>query len=144
MGDTESYFFQEAEADLAEGAAAVIPINDVYHIRVAVDAVDVVEHDEMGGEAAFEFIVVLFVQVGVVDIQEGRAGSGHGRFQEVIEIGDVGADEVRAAGFYAIAEEFADHTVELAVVDGGPEGVFGAGVEVSGEEVEIGSEVVGE
>jgi hypothetical protein len=68
MGDTEGYFFQEAEADLAQGAAAVVPIDDVHHVRVAVDAVNVIEDDEMGGEAAFEFVVVLFVQVSVVDI----------------------------------------------------------------------------
>ncbi len=104
MGDTEGYFFQEAQADLTQGAAAVIPIDDIDHIRFTVDAMYVIEDDEMGGKAAFEFVVVLFVEVGVVDVQEGRAGSGHGRFQVVVEVGDVGADEVGAAGFDAIAK----------------------------------------
>ena len=144
MGDTEGDFFQEAETDLTQGAAAVVPIDDVHHVRVAVDAVNVIEDDEMGGEATFEFVVVFFVQVGVVDVQVGRTGPGQGRFQVIIEVGDIGADEIGAAGFDAIAKEFADHAVEFAVIDGGPEGVFRAGMEVSGEEIEVRAEVVGE
>jgi hypothetical protein len=132
------------QADLAEGTAAVIPIDNVHHVRVAPDAMDVIEYDEMGGKAPFEFVVVLFVQVGVVDIQEGRAGSGDGRFQIIIEVADIGADKIGAAGFDAIAKEFADHAVEFAVIDGCPEGVLRARMKVSGEKVKVGSEVVGE
>jgi hypothetical protein len=144
MGDAEGYFFQEADTDLAQGAAAVIPISDVYEVGVAVDTVDIVEDDEMGRKAAFEFDVVLFMQVGVVDVKEGRAAPGYSCFQVIKEIWDIGADEIRATGFDAVAEELTDHAVEFAVIDGGPEGIFGTGAKAAGEEVEIGSEVVGE
>ena len=52
----EDYFFQEAEADLSQGASAIIPINDVDHVglSIALYAMDVGEDDEVGGEAVPE------------------------------------------------------------------------------------------
>ena len=82
----KDYFFQEAEADLSQGASAVIPIDDVDHVVVdpahilAIgfigNAADVGEDDEVGGEAIFEpaFCMILFMQVGIVDIEVGDAG----------------------------------------------------------------------
>ena len=74
----EDYFFQEAEADLPQGTSAIVPINDVDHIglSIALYAMDVGEDDEVGGEAVLEssFCMVLFMQVGIVDIEIGDAG----------------------------------------------------------------------
>jgi len=44
----EDYFFQEAEADLSQGASAVIPIDDVDHVGlgIALYPMDVGEDDD--------------------------------------------------------------------------------------------------
>src|SRR6185437_8611964 len=104
MGDAEEDLFQKTKADLAEGSATVVPVNDLYLILFARDAANVVEDDEMGREASFEFIVILFVQVGVVHVQVGRAGSCQVCLEVIIEIVEMGADEVGAPRFHVIAE----------------------------------------
>jgi len=43
-----------------------------------------------------------------------------------------------------VAEQLVDHTVELAIADGCPEGVFGPGVKMPVEEIEVGAEMVGQ
>lgn len=74
----EDYFFQEAEADLSQGASAVIPIDDVDHVGlgIALYPMDVGEDDEVGGETVLKptFCMILFMQVGIVDIEIGDAG----------------------------------------------------------------------
>lgn len=81
----EDYFFQEVEADLPQGAAAVIPVDDIDHVAVDLvdifavdligDAVDPCQDDEVSGKAISElsFVMIFFVQVGVVDIEIGDA-----------------------------------------------------------------------
>ena len=67
-GHAEGDLFEKAEADLAERAASIVPVDDVHFIGLVRDATDLVEDDEVGREATFEFVVVLFVQIGIVDI----------------------------------------------------------------------------
>ena len=52
----KDYFFQEAKADLSQGASPIIPIDDVDHVgfALALYAMDIGEDDEMGGEAVLE------------------------------------------------------------------------------------------
>jgi len=86
MGDAENDLFQEAEAHLAKCPSTVVPINDIDHVifgdmradcrRRDVDAMDVVKDDEMGREIAFVSIMVLFVEIGIIDIEEGGARTG--------------------------------------------------------------------
>src|SRR5579872_5985673 len=126
MGDAEGDLFEEAKTDLAQGATAVIPIDDIDKIGFSGNAADIGEHDEMRGEAPFEFVVVLFVQIGVVDVE-----IRYPRFLKILtkvieEIVEVRADEIGPFCFHLIVEKLADHAVEFAIADGGPEGVFGA------------------
>jgi hypothetical protein len=86
MSYAKDYFFQEAEADLPQGTSAIIPINDVDHVVIdpahvlAIgfigNAMDGGEDDEVGGEAVLElsFCMILFMQIGIVDIEIGNAG----------------------------------------------------------------------
>ena len=67
-GDAKGDLLEKAEADLAESAASIVPVDDVHFIGLVRDATDLVEDDEVGGKATFEFVVVLFVQIGIVDI----------------------------------------------------------------------------
>ena len=99
----------------------------------------------MGRETVPEpsFVVVLFMQISIVDIEIG--GAGFEAFGEVpVQIFEVGPKDIGAAGFDVVAGQVADHAVELAVVDGGPECVFGARLEATPEKVEIASEVIGQ
>ena len=144
MCNAEDDFFQEAEADLAEGAAAVIPIDDIDEVRFARDAADIVEDDEVGRKAAFEFIVIFFVQIGVVHVEVGRSRLFYGCLEVHIDIVETRSDEVGPAGFHLIAQQLPDHAVEFTVAHGGPEGIFRTGVKVTVEEVEIGAKVVGQ
>src|ERR1700748_2314327 len=95
----------------------------------------------MRGEAAFELAVVLLVQVVVVDIEIG--GALFYAFREIgEEVPEVGPEDVGAAGVCFPAPQLPDHPVELAIADGGPEGVFGPGMEAAVEEVEVVAEMV--
>ena len=94
-GDTECDLLKEAEADLAEGTAAVIPVDDIYFVGLVGDLADLVEDDEMGREAAFEFVVVFFVEIGIVDIEVSQAGL-QALVQVGEEIGDMRAEQIRA------------------------------------------------
>jgi len=143
MRDAEDNFFQEPPCHLPEGAATIIPINDIVEIFFPILLPDLLEDDEVSGEAAFEFIMVLLMQVRVVDIEEGGAGL-HGLGEESDQVADRGPDKVGAPGPYLVAEELVDDAIELTVIAGRPESVFGAGVKAAGEDIEIGSEVIGE
>lgn len=143
MADAEENSFQEAETQLPQRPAAIIPIYDVDNVFLAWKSSQLFENDEMRGKATLEFIVVLFVQVSIVDIEIGGTCVEACR-QVVVKIGDMGTEEIGAAGFHLPAHHLADHAVELAVVDGCPESVFRAGVKAAGEEVEIAAEMIGQ
>ena len=129
-GDAEGDLLKEAEADLAKGTAAIVPIYYNDFIGLVRDATDLVEDDKMGREAAPEFVVTLFVQIGIVDIYVREAG-----LQALGEVGkeiwDMGSEEVGAGGLDVKAEHVVDDAVKFTVVDSGPECIFGAGVEVA-------------
>lgn len=55
---------------------------------------------------------------------------------------DPGTAQVGTPGLGPVAEEPADHPVELPEVDSSPESVFGACVEMRGEDIEIPLEMV--
>src|ERR1700761_1482107 len=135
-GDAEGDLLQEAEVDLAKVAAAIVPVDDLDFVRLVRDAADLIEDDEMRREAAFEFVMVLLVQIGVIDIQISEAGL-HALFQVGKEVGYPGSEKVGAGGLDMVAQHFVDDAVEFTVVHGGPEGIFGAGVEAAEKKVEV-------
>ena len=142
-GDAKGDLFQKAEADLAKGTAAIVPIDDIDHIGFGRDLPDGVQDDEVGWEAAFEFIMVLFMEIGIVDIEISEPGmEAIGKI--VKEVGDIRADEVGTFGPDIIAEEVMDHSVEFPVIDGCPEGIFGARVEAGEEKIKIAPEMIGQ
>ena len=104
---------------------------------------DSVEDDKVSREMAFEFIMVFFMEIGIVHIKISETGV-EALGKVVIEIRNIRADEVRAFGLYMVTEQFTDHAIEFAIVDRGPEGIFGAGMEVAGEKVEIAPEMIGQ
>jgi len=142
-GDAEGDLFQEAQGDLAEGATAVVPVDDIYHVGLVRDLVDSVEDDKVSREMPFEFIMVFFMQVGIVHIKISETGV-EALGKVVIEIRNIRADEVRAFGLYPVTEQFADHAIEFTIVDRGPKGIFGSRVEVTGQKIEIASEMIGQ
>ena len=42
MGDAKNDLFQKMDVDLTEGAATIIPIDDIYHVGFAGNAADIV------------------------------------------------------------------------------------------------------
>ena len=142
-GDAESDLLQKPQADLTESATTIVPIDDIHHVGLIREFVDSVEDDKVCREVAFEFIMVLFVEVGIVHIKISKTGV-EALGKVVIEIRDIRADEVRAFSLYAVAEQFADHAIELPIVDCGPKGIFGARVEVAGKKIEIASIMIGQ
>jgi hypothetical protein len=140
-GDAEGDLFQKPHRDLTEGATAVVPVDDIHHVGLVRELADGVEDDKVSREMAFEFIVVLFMEVSVVHIKISKTGM-QALSKVVIEIRNIRADEVRAFGLYAVAEQFADHSIELSIVDRRPKGIFGAGMEVTGENIEIAPEMI--
>lgn len=66
--DTEGNFLKEFHADLAQGAATIVPVDDIHHILLVRDPADGVEDDKVSRKVAFKFIMVLFMEVGVVHI----------------------------------------------------------------------------
>lgn len=97
MADAKKDPFQKMEVHLPEGAAAVVPVDDVDPVLRAGQAADLFEHDEVGWETPSEFIVIFFVKIGIVDIEIGGAGLEiPGEIVE--EIGDMGADKIGATG----------------------------------------------
>ena len=92
-GDAIGDLLEKAEADLAKGSAAVIPIYDNDLIGLVRDATNLIEDDEMGREVAFEFVVVLLVQIGIVDIEISKAGL-EASVEIGKEVGDMGAEQV--------------------------------------------------
>ena len=141
--DAEGDLFQKPHGDLTEGATAVVPVDDIHHVGLVRDLVDGVEDDKVSREMAFEFVMVLFVEVGIIHIKISKT-SVEALGKVVIEIRDIRADEVRAFSLYAVAEQFADHAIELPIVDCGPKGIFSAGVEVAGKKIEIASIMIGQ
>src|SRR5258708_5940929 len=97
----------------------------------------------MGREAAFELIVVLFMEVGIVKIKKSEARL-YGCREVVVEVADGGADEVGAPGLDLVAEQRPDDPVELAIIHGGPESIFCSRMPAPGEKIEIGPEMIGE
>src|ERR1700734_209043 len=126
-GDTEGNLLKEAEADLPERAAAVIPVDDIYFVGLVGDLANLVEDDKMGREATFEFDVVFFVEIGIVDIEVGQAGLP-ALVQVGEEIGDMRAEQIGAGGLDLVAEHVADDAVEFAIVDCGPKRIFRPGM----------------
>src|SRR5579871_4525324 len=115
--------FQKPEVHLPQGAAAIVPIDDVDSVLGAGQPADLFQHDEMSGEASLELIMIFFVQVGIVDIE--ISGSGLKTLGEAgKKIGDMRTDEIGAVGLDGPSEQLPDHAVELAVADCGPESVF--------------------
>src|ERR1700744_2527734 len=85
--------------------------------------------------------MILFMQVGIVDIKIGDAGLQ--AFGEIaVEVFEAGTKKIRAPGFDMITCYFPDHAIEFTVIDSGPESIFGAGFEPGPEKVEITSEVI--
>lgn len=103
MRDAEDYFFQEAEAYLPQGPSSIIPVDDIIETLVPILAPDIRQDDKMGREAAFELIVVLFMQVGIIEVKKSEACL-YGCCEVVVEVADGGADEVGAPGLYLVAE----------------------------------------
>lgn len=141
VGDAEDYFLQEASGYLPEGTAAIIPIHDIIQIFFTLFLPDLLQDDEVGGEAAPIFIVVLFVQVGIIDIEVGDA-----RLYLLREVFDQMADrrakEVGASCLYLVTKKVTDDAVELSIVAGGPESVFRPRVEAAEKEVEVAPEMI--
>ena len=142
-GDAEGNFLKEFHADLTEGPAAIIPIDDIDHILLVRDFVDSVKDNKVRWKMAFEFIMVLFMEVGIIHIKISETGV-EALGKVVIEIRNIRADEVRAFGVYPVTEQFADHAIEFTIVDRGPKSIFGSRVEVTGEKIEIASEMIGQ
>ena len=80
---------------MPERAAAVIPVDDIYFVGLVGDLANLVEDDKMGREATFEFDVVFFVEIGIVDIEIGEPCPDAIR-QIAVEIMEVRADKVGA------------------------------------------------
>ena len=142
-GDAEGDLLQKAQADLTESTTAVVPIDDIHHVGLVRELVDSVEDDKVSRETAFEFVMVLFMEIGIVHIKISETGV-EALGKVVIEIRNIRADEVRAFGLYPVTEQFADHAIEFTIVDRGPKGIFGSRVEVTGQKIEIASEMIGQ
>ena len=142
-GDAEGDLFQEPQGDLAEGPAAIVPVDDIHHVGLVRNFPDGVQDDKVRREAAFEFVMVLFMEVGIIHIKISETGV-EALGKVVIEIRNIRPDEVRAFGLYPVTEQFADHAIEFTIVDRGPKGIFGSRVEVTGQKIEIASEMIGQ
>ena len=81
-GDAEGDFLEKFHADLAEGPATVVPVDDVDGILLVRDFMDGVQDDKVRRKAAFEFIMVLFMEVGIIYIEIGDTGAN--RMNEVV------------------------------------------------------------
>ncbi len=142
-GDAEGDLFEKAKADLSKGTAAIVPVNNVHFFGLVRDSTDLVKDDKVGRKAAFEFVMVFFVQISIVDVEIGKSGL-HTLVEVGKEIGDMGPEKVRTGGVDLVAQHIPDNAVEFAIVDGSPEGVFGARVKAPEEEIEITLKMIGE
>lgn len=97
----------------------------------------------MGREAAFEFVVIVFMQISIVDVEVGKSGV-HAIGQIIEKVWDMGAEQVRAFCLDMVAEHVVDDAVKFPVIDGGPEGVFGTGVKAAEKQIEVAFEAIGE
>jgi len=105
MGDPEEDLFQEAGAYLAEGPAAVIPVYDIDEVAIAGFLPDTCQNNEMRGKMSFEFTaMVLFMKKGIVHIEKGKAVFLNQAGKVVVQVIDMGADEVGAPGMYLVSE----------------------------------------
>lgn len=97
----------------------------------------------MGREATFEFVMIVLMQIGIVDVEVGKSGV-HAIGEIIEKVGDMGAEQVRAFCLDPVAEHVLDDAVKFPVIDGGPEGVFGTGVKAAKKQIEVAFEVIGE
>src|SRR5258708_1068753 len=83
------------------------------------------------------------MQIVIVDIKKSGACL-HGLAQVIEEIVEMGTDQVGSDRSHFIGQEMFDDTIELSKIDRRPKSIFGAGMIMGKEEVQVSFKLIGQ